>query len=533
MKKNTEFNENTINQIMRNSLTNDCLEFLKILNDNGFESFAVGGCVRDCLLGNSPKDEDLTTNATPEQVREVFSNIKGISVWDSGLKHGTVTVVKGNTSIEITTYRSDGEYSDGRRPDSVIFEDSIDKDLARRDFTINALAWSPRDGFKDNYNGLNDLQNGIIRAVGDANARISEDALRMMRAIRFSARYGFDIEDSLIEAIKDNSQSLSNVSNERIRDELCKTLMTENPNYIRKFYELGLMKEISPEINNLFSCEQNSKYHLYNVGDHSLKTLEISPKDLKIRVALLLHDVGKPAVKSINEKTGFDQFINHADASEIIAKEILKNLRFSSEEVRDISNMVKFHDFLLTLPNNPKKIHSKLRDFIINHSELEDSFYSSFVKINECDIYGQNPTNLSVIEKNEMLNIVKKELESILSGPHRTKDLAINGNNIMTIQKEDKNGILNVCKGPAIREMQKILLREIINNPEKNTKENLMELCERNVIQANLNVEISKEKKLSEENHMIEISNKVEKYLSSLEYNKKDVIKLSEKEIDF
>ena len=262
-------NKKDIDNIMFKTLSSDCLEFLKILNDNGFESFAVGGCVRDALLGKKPKDEDLTTNATPEQVREVFSKLKGFSVWDSGLKHGTVTVVKGNTSIEITTYRSDGEYSDGRRPDSVIFEDSIDKDLARRDFTINAMAWSPRDGFKDNYNGLEDLKNGIIRAVGNAKDRILEDGLRMMRAVRFAARYGFKISEELVDAIKEFSGNLRLISKERVRDELCKILISDNPCYVGKLQEYGLLKEISPELDAMFYCGQNNPYHCYDVGNHS------------------------------------------------------------------------------------------------------------------------------------------------------------------------------------------------------------------------------------------------------------------------
>lgn len=513
----TNLNELNIDKIMRNSLTDDCLDFLNILNKNGFESFAVGGCVRDCILGNTPKDEDLTTNATPEQVRKTFSKLKGFSVWDSGLKHGTVTVVKGNTAIEITTYRSDGDYTDGRRPDSVKFEDSIDKDLARRDFTMNALAWSPRDGFKDNYHGLEDLQNGIIRTVGNANERISEDALRTMRAVRFSAKYGFEIDSELVNAIKNNSESLANVSAERIRDELCKTLMTDNPMYVKKFHELGLMKEISPEIDNLFNCEQNSKYHIYDVGNHTIKTLENSPKDLNIRVALLLHDVGKPVMKIVNEKTGQDQFLGHADASEIIASNILKKLKFTSNEVKDISNIVKYHDALIDLPNDNKKVHAKLRDFMIDHLELDDNFYKSFITVKACDIAGQNLDNPIIREKAELLKIMEDELQSIIENPHTSRDLSIDGHDMMKVSKESKNGNIFYCKGPAIREMQKILLREVIDDPNNNTKDCLMELCNKNVIQANVNIENSKMKKITEFNSLSKVEEKVSKYIKQFE----------------
>lgn len=515
-------NNKDIDNIMKNALTKDCLEFLDILNNNGYESFAVGGCVRDALLGNIPKDEDLTTNATPEEVRKVFSKIKGFSVWDSGLKHGTVTVVKGDTSIEITTYRSDGEYSDGRRPDSVIFEDSIDKDLARRDFTINALAWSPRDGFKDNYNGLEDLENGVIRAVGNANERISEDALRMMRAIRFSARYGFDVEDSLVEAIKNNSQSLSNVSKERIRDELCKTLMTDNPTYVKRFKTLGLMKYISPEIDNLFHCPQNCVYHDFNVGVHTMQVLKLTPKDLNLRMAALLHDVGKPISKTTDEK-GFDHFYNHSDMSEAISLNVLRDLKFSTDEIKDICKLVKFHDLFLDLPgDNTKKIYEKCRNFVIENPDLESDFYSNLRTIQKCDLLGKSSEKNKVIDnlKNlKKIEVFEDVFSKILEGPHRIKDLALKGNDLMELKVEDRKGNIHYCKGPTIKELQKILLKEVIDNPSINDKESLTKVALKNLIQAEANVDISRRKQKELNELKVSNYNKAEDYQETLKIN--------------
>lgn len=496
-----------IDKIMNNSISENAISMLNILNDSGFESFVVGGCVRDALLGLTPKDEDITTNAKPEEVIKLFEDL-GYNVVPTGLQHGTVTVMVGKEGFEITTYRSDGDYSDGRHPDSVIFESDITKDLERRDLTINAFAWSPRDGFIDKFNGLDDLENGRIRAVGDANKRIEEDALRMMRAIRFSAKYGYEIEDSLYEAIVSHSSDISKVSNERIRDEICKTLMTDNPIYFKKFYDTGLLEHISPEISEMFECPQNSKYHIYDVGNHTMKALEDSPKDLNLRMAIILHDVGKPSVKTTDEN-GFDHFINHPEASFYISKNILQNLRFPADEVKDISNIVRYHDIFNNTSTN--KVHKHLRDFIIENPELDDTFYKNFITIKRLDLKAHNTEMSSFNSRMMVIDKMEEELNKILSGPHKFKDLALNGNDIMEI-KTIKNDKEFSCKGAAIKEMQKLLLREAIDNPEVNNKENLSILCKRNILQSNLNVSISKDKKLSLENSFLQIVDKVDEY---------------------
>ena len=496
-----------IDKIMQNSLSDNALLMLKTLNDNGFESFAVGGCVRDALLGITPKDEDVTTNATPEEVINLFEGL-GYNVVPTGLQHGTVTVMVGKEGFEITTYRSDGDYSDGRHPDSVKFETDITKDLERRDLTINAFAWSPRDGFIDKFNGLSDLENKKIRAVGDANKRIEEDALRMMRAIRFSAKYGYEIEDSLWEAIKNHSSDITKVSKERIRDELCKTLMTDNPTFIKKFYETGLLKHISPELNEIFECPQNSKYHLWDVGNHTMKVLGDSSKDLITRTAILFHDIGKPSMKTVG-KDGYDHFFDHQEASYYIAKNILQDLRFSADEVRDISDLVRHHDaFNATTEEN---IHKHLRDFIVENQEFDETFYKRLFEIKKLDLAGHNTSLASISSRFEVTDKMEKELNKILSGPHTFKDIALNGYDIMNIQKEKNNKIYK-CSGPAIKEMQKILLKAIIDDPSINNKEDLSVVCQRRIIDANINVDISRKQKAEREAQYLDVIDRVDNY---------------------
>lgn len=506
-----------INEIMLKNIPDEALRSLEILNKNGFEAFVVGGCVRDSILGKIPNDWDITTNATPEQVREIFEKENKCSVWDSGIKHGTVTIVLDGFSIECTTYRIETEYEDNRHPKEVIFASNLEDDLARRDFTINALAWSPVDGFVDNYNGLNDLEQGIIRAVGIADERMTEDALRMMRAIRFSAKLGFEIDKELEESLIKNSYLLENISKERIRDELCKTLMSDNPMYVKKFHETGLMKYICPELDALFDCAQNNK-HIFDVGNHTIKTLENSSKDLEFRVALLLHDVGKPLVKKQNEKTGFDQFIHHDKYSYFLSKTILKDLKFTSENIKNISNIIKFHDFALNIEPNTYKIHRKLADLIVNNPELDKKFFDYFIEMKKCDLNGKNLNEPKIQKDIKVINMLEKELNSILDGPHKIKDLAVNGNDLLGLEKVDKKGIKHICKGKTIGELLKILQEEVINGTE-NSKENLMELSKKKLIQAENNIVVNQNKKDKELDFLGDIIESCKDYRNIIKNN--------------
>ena len=265
------------------------------LQEAGYEAFVVGGCVRDSILGITPGDWDITTNALPQDVKALFRR-----TIDIGIKHGTVKVMLGDEGFEITTYRIDGTYEDSRHPESVTFTPELSEDLRRRDFTINAMAYSEKTGLVDMFGGMDDLRTGLIRAVGDAKERFSEDALRILRALRFSARFGFEIEDETKKAVTQLAPDLSNISAERIREELEKIVCSDHPDRLHTAYELGVTAVIFPEWDAMMECDQITPHHFTNVGDHTIATLEYIVKnygdipaheDRILRLAALLHDI--------------------------------------------------------------------------------------------------------------------------------------------------------------------------------------------------------------------------------------------------
>lgn len=240
-----------------------------ILEQNGYEAFAVGGCVRDTILGRDPQDWDITTSALPHQVKELFHR-----TIDTGIQHGTVTVMLQRTGYEVTTYRIDGEYNDSRHPDSVEFTADLIEDLKRRDFTINAMAYNPTVGLVDAFDGMGDIEKKVIKCVGQAKERFTEDALRILRAVRFSAQLGFDIEESTMNAMELLVQNLENISAERIHVELEKLIMSNHPDKLITAYHAGITKVILPEFDRMMECPQNTPYHMYNVGEHTIKVME-------------------------------------------------------------------------------------------------------------------------------------------------------------------------------------------------------------------------------------------------------------------
>ena len=242
---------------------------IKQLMDNGFEAYAVGGCVRDSILGREPNDWDITTSALPGQVKEVFEHTV-----DTGIQHGTVTVVLDKENFEVTTYRIDGEYEDNRHPKEVIFTANLVEDLKRRDFTVNAMAYNDETGLVDVFGGISDLNDKIIRCVGNAEDRFSEDALRVLRAARFAAQLGFSIEDGTMQAMKSMAPNLANISAERIQVELVKLIISDNPDMIKTAYELGITKIVLPEFDKIMNIEQNNPHHIYTVGEHTLYALK-------------------------------------------------------------------------------------------------------------------------------------------------------------------------------------------------------------------------------------------------------------------
>ena len=312
---------------------------IDVLQAHGYEGFAVGGCVRDSVLNRTPDDWDITTSATPYQVKELFSKTV-----DTGLQHGTVTVMVHGVGYEVTTYRIDGEYEDGRHPKEVQFTSNLTEDLKRRDFTINAMAYSKDRGLIDEFGGMNDLQRKIIRCVGDPWQRFGEDALRILRAVRFAAQLGFEIEENTKKAIVELAPTLSKISAERIQTETVKLLMSDRPEMWRSVYDLGITRIIMPEFDAIMETPQNTPHHMYNVGEHTLKALSLTEKDRILRLTMLLHDIGKASMRT-TDANGVDHFKGHGPAGKEIAKKILRRLKFDNDTIAQVTHLIYWHDY--------------------------------------------------------------------------------------------------------------------------------------------------------------------------------------------
>ena len=316
------------------------------LNSAGHEAYIVGGCVRDALRGVVPQDYDMTTSALPEETKEIFSEYRII---ETGMKHGTVTALIDGQSLEITTFRVDGEYEDHRRPAEVRFTRSLKEDAARRDFTVNAMAYSPESGVMDFFGGAEDLEKGIIRAVGDPDRRFNEDALRIMRAVRFASVLGFEIEEETSRSMLRNRGLLADISAERINVELSKLLLGKDCGRILTEYAV-ILGEIIPEIVPAFGFDQRNPHHIYDVYAHTVKAVESCPFDRNVRMAALLHDIGKPSVFSVGAD-GVGHFYGHSEVSVEIAAKVLDRLRFDNDSKKEILTLIKYHDPVI----NPEK----------------------------------------------------------------------------------------------------------------------------------------------------------------------------------
>ena len=323
-------------------------EALRRLEAGGYEAYAVGGCVRDALLGRKPNDWDLTTNARPQEVLAVFSDCQTA---ETGLRHGTVTVLLDGEPLEITTYRRDGAYADNRHPVQVTFSDTVEDDLARRDFTVNAMAYHPVRGLCDPYGGQADLRAGIIRCVGDPATRFHEDGLRILRAVRFAAVLNFSVDSATDRAVRDCRRLLGNIARERVRVELDKLLTGEGCVPVLRAYP-EIVAEILPEIAPCFGFRQNSRYHCYDVWEHTLAALEASVPDLAVRLTLLFHDIGKPATYTEDARGG--HFLGHAKVSAELARGAMERLRYDKATEARVLELVRIHD--LPLPVGEKQV---------------------------------------------------------------------------------------------------------------------------------------------------------------------------------
>ena len=440
---------------MKIQIPRDANYILEKLSLAGYEAYVVGGCVRDSLLGDSPHDWDITTNALPLQVKEIF----GRTV-DTGLKHGTVTVMRGNTGYEVTTYRTDGDYSDGRHPDNVTFVMNLEEDLKRRDFTINAMAYNETRGLVDLFGGCDDLKNGIIRCVGSAEERFSEDALRMLRAVRFAARFGYTLDPEVVEAIKKLAPTLSKVSAERITSEFVKLLTSDHPEMVRILYETGLTKVFFPEFDEAMNTPQNHPHHCYNVGEHLIESLKASCNDPVVRLAMMLHDIGKPRTLKVDDK-GITHFYGHPKVSADMAKEILVRWKLDNDTIRRVCRLVQYHDYGIGRQVTESLIRKAMSIF-------EDDF-ELLLEVNRADILAQ-----SDFKKKEKLEANKKYGEisrKILKENQcfRLKDLAVSGKDLMEAGAKP---------GPGMGDILKKLFDAVLEDPSLNDREVLLKMAE-------------------------------------------------------
>ncbi len=422
------------------------------ITEAGFEAFAVGGCIRDSILGREPNDWDITTSAKPEQVKALFRR-----TIDTGIAHGTVTVMLDKEGFEVTTYRIDGEYEDSRHPKEVTFTSNLVEDLKRRDFTINAFAYNDTVGLVDAFEGLKDIDNGVVRCVGKAEERFSEDALRILRAIRFSAQLGYHIEESTKAAITKLAGNLQHISAERIQVELTKLLVSPNPDYLKIAYDTGVTAVILPEFDACMETPQNHPHHCYNVGEHTLHSLKHVPPKKVLRLAMLLHDIGKPAVMTVDEE-GVTHFHGHQIVSAEMAKDILKRLRFDNDTISTVTRLVEFHDYGNGVNPNSRIVRRAVNK--IGEDIMEDLFLVRRADVLAQSMY-QREEKLAIQDKWEELLAQVQEKRQCVS----MKTLAVSGSDLIA---------LGMKPGKEMGETLKALLDHVLDHPEDNTKEILL-----------------------------------------------------------
>ena len=424
---------------------------LDTMHDAGYEAYIVGGCVRDAILGKEPSDWDITTNALPAQVKELFRR-----TIDTGIEHGTVTVMAGKEGYEVTTYRIDGKYEDSRHPSEVTFTRDLLEDMKRRDFTINAMAYNEEEGLVDRFGGIEDLNNRIIRCVGEPTERFTEDALRIMRAVRFAAQLDYDIEEKTVAAIKGLSPTLKKISAERIQTELVKLLTSDHPEKIRLAYELGITAVVLPEFDRCMETGQNNIHHMYTVGEHTVVALENIRNDKLLRLTMLMHDFGKPATMTIDEE-GVTHFKGHAALGSKMAKDILKRLKFDRDTMDRVSNLVKYHDD--RYEPSPSVIRRA-----INRVGEED--FPLLFDIRYADTMAQSTYMRQ--EKLLLIEETRKVYQDIIDQKDcvSLKSLAVNGKDLIS---------LGIKPSKQMGDILKAMLEDVLEDPSRNTKDYLLE----------------------------------------------------------
>ncbi len=436
---------------MKLSLPSPVLLIINTLEKAGFECYVVGGCVRDSLSKREVNDWDFTTSASPDEIQKCFCDYTTI---DIGKDFGTICVVIDGKNYEITTYRTDGDYSDSRHPDSVSFSKNLSDDLSRRDFTINAMAYNDTVGLVDEYGGLKDLEMGVVRCIGNAQTRFDEDALRILRALRFASVFSYSIESSTAEAILKNKDKLAFVSSERVTKELTKLLCGDSVDFILRRYK-DVFAVVIPEISGMFNFNQNTPHHNKDLWRHTVSALKNIEPDEILRVALLLHDIGKP-MTAFTDKKGISHFPNHQKLSAAMASAILKRLRFKNSFISTVTLLIEYHDNRLNVDS--AEIKRCMRDIGADNTRM-------LLKIQRADILAQS--SYMRAEKLSTLDAVCVEFDRIISSGecYSLDTLAVNGKDIIH---------LGVTSGELIGAILKELLNKVIDGDLENEKESLL-----------------------------------------------------------
>ncbi len=431
-------------------------KILKVLNFNGYNGHIVGGCVRDSILKKKPNDWDICTNCTPKKMLDILSCF---TVIPTGLKHGTVTVVINGENYEITTYRIDGEYKDGRRPENVQFTNQLKEDLKRRDFTINAMAYNDKDGLIDYYGGIKDIHDKIIRCVGDPIKRFNEDYLRMLRGVRFSTQLEYNLDKETFNAINKLSKNIVDISVERIRVELNKILISHTPSKgLNLLNDINLLKHILPELKESVGFNQQNPNHNKDVFNHILDVVDNTENDLILRLSALFHDIGKPETFSL-DTNGVGHFYKHHTKSAEITKKVMKRLKYDNESINKVTNLVKEH----------MSGYDELSDIglkrLINRVGA-DNIYNLFkLQIADTKSIDTERDISSIINLRNRVERILKEKQ-----PLSIKDLEINGHDLI------ENGI---TEGKEIGTILNELLQIILEKPKLNTKESLINIVKK------------------------------------------------------
>ena len=442
---------------MKITLPRKVLMIINNLQLHGYEAFAVGGCVRDSILARRPEDWDITTSAKPEEIKKLFRRTV-----DTGIRHGTVTVLLGKDSYEVTTYRVDGAYEDSRHPKEVRFTNRLEEDLRRRDFTINAMAYNDEVRLVDVFGGMKDLNHHLIRCVGEPKERFSEDALRILRAVRFSAQLNFPIEQNTAEAVRALAPTLKNISAERIQAELVKLLVSPHPERIMDAYELGITKVVLPEWDAMVGVEQNTPHHRYDVAEHTIHAMKNVKRDRILRLTMMFHDMGKPASRTTDEN-GRDHFKGHALVSEEIARRVMHRLKFDNETIKTVSRLVCYHDYRVeATPANVRRAMNR----------IGVDLFPYYLAVRMADAKAQSPYRRR--EKIENIVAMRELYHEILINEEcvTLRQLAVGGRELMN---------MGMQPGREIGSMLSELLEYVIDDPGRNRKDILCDYVRKKI----------------------------------------------------